>query len=81
MDIVSIYNGRAGIGGHGLLEMESTGDAERARYIASLCEELAKLAEQSGFGTGAYLLRMACLEFAEIKRKSELTLQGDTPAG
>jgi hypothetical protein len=62
-------------------EMESTGDAERARYIASMCEELAKLAEPSGFDTGAYLLRMACLEFAEIKTKSELTLQGNTPAG
>ena len=63
------------------METEGTGDAERARYIASMCEELAKLAEQSGFGTGAYLLRMACLEFAEIKRKSELVLQGDVPAG
>ena len=61
--------------------MEGTGDGERARYLASMCEELAKLAEQSGFDAGAYLLRMACLEFAEIKRKSELTLQGEAPTG
>ena len=61
--------------------MEATGDAERARYIGAMCEELAKLAEQSGFDSGAYLLRMACLEFAEIKRKSELTLQGEAPTG
>jgi hypothetical protein len=61
--------------------MAGTGDAERARYIAGMCEELAKLAEQGGFGTGAYLLRMACLEFADIQRESELMPQGDTLAG
>lgn len=61
--------------------MGGSGDAERARYLASMCEELAKLAEQSGFDTGAYLLRMACLEFAEIKRESELVLQGEAHAG
>ncbi len=36
-----------------------------AKYLASACVEPAQLAERGGFSTGAYLLKMACLEFAE----------------
>jgi len=34
-----------------------------AKYIASMCSELATLAERSGFDFGSYLLKIACLEF------------------
>jgi hypothetical protein len=36
-----------------------------AEYLAAMCEQLAALAERDGFAAGAYLLRMARLEFAE----------------
>jgi hypothetical protein len=36
-----------------------------AEYIASMCNELAALAQKNGFDFGAYLLRMACVEFAK----------------
>ena len=36
-----------------------------AEYLAARCVELAQQAECSGFKTGAYLLKMACLEFCE----------------
>ena len=42
-----------------------------AEYIASLCNELAALAERSGFQTGSYLLKMACLEFTDQQDCSE----------
>jgi hypothetical protein len=61
--------------------MDGSGDGEKARYIASMCVELAKLAEQSGFSTCAYLLRMACLELADIRRESELTLRDSASTG
>jgi hypothetical protein len=35
-----------------------------AEYFASMCNELAELADRSGFDLGAYLLKMASLEFA-----------------
>lgn len=35
-----------------------------AEYLASMCEELAHLAEQRGLAVGAYLLKMARLEFS-----------------
>ena len=54
--------------------MAGTGEAEMARYIASMCQQLAQLAEQSGFDTGAYLLRMASLEFTTFL---EFTKQAD----
>jgi hypothetical protein len=41
---------------------ESRADAE---YFASMCSELADLADRSGFDLGAYLLKMASLEFAK----------------
>ena len=44
--------------------MDKTRRAD-AEYIASMCKELVELAEQNGFFVGAYLLKMACLEFAK----------------
>jgi hypothetical protein len=41
-----------------------------AEYIASLCNELATLAERR-FHAGSYLLKMACLEFADQQDCSE----------
>ena len=35
------------------------------QYLAARCVELVQQAERSGFKTGAYLLKMACLEFFE----------------
>ena len=46
-----------------------------AEYIANACRELAELAEYSGYRTGSYLLRMACLEFAEQQDSSKETLK------
>ena len=60
--------------------MEDTGD-EMARYLAGMCEQLAKLAEQSGFDIGAYLLRMTYLEFADVQRKPDRTPQDDASIG
>jgi hypothetical protein len=40
-------------------------DQIRAQYLATRCVELVQQAERSGFKTGAYLLKMACLEFIE----------------
>ncbi len=35
-----------------------------AEYLATLCDQLAALAERDGLEVGAYLLKMAQLEFA-----------------
>ena len=45
--------------------MPSKNDRGSAEYFASMCHELALLADQSGFDLGAYLLQMASLEFAK----------------
>jgi hypothetical protein len=42
-----------------------------AEYIASMCSELADLAEKHGFGFGSYLLRMAHIEFKAQQDRSE----------
>jgi hypothetical protein len=42
-----------------------------AEYLATRCVELVQQAERSGFKTGAYLLKMACLEFFEQQDRSE----------
>ena len=36
-----------------------------AEYLATMCDQLAALAERDGLKVGAHLLRMARLEFAE----------------
>jgi hypothetical protein len=36
-----------------------------AEYLATMCDQLAALAERDGLQVGAYLLKMARLEFAE----------------
>jgi hypothetical protein len=48
---------------------------DTAEYIASMCDELAGLAERNGFDTGAYLLRVALLEFAKQQEHSKPTLR------
>jgi len=45
--------------------MPRKNDRGSAEYFASMCNELAQLADQSGFDLGAYLLKMASLEFAK----------------
>ena len=45
--------------------MPRKNDRGSAEYFASMCNELAELADQSGFDLGAYLLKMASLEFAK----------------
>ena len=42
-----------------------------AKYIASMCSELATLAERNGFDFGSYLLKIACLEFTSRHGCSE----------
>jgi hypothetical protein len=42
-----------------------------AEYLAARCVELAQQAKRSGFRTGAYLLKMACLEFYEQQDRVE----------
>lgn len=44
---------------------------ENAEYIAAMCDELAGIAEESGFDVGSALLRMAVLEFTEQFRLLE----------
>lgn len=45
--------------------MTSRGSNSTADYLATMCDQLAALAEQDGLEVGAYLLKMARLEFAE----------------
>lgn len=51
----------------GITQEES--NRECANYIAGMCDELAKLAQKSGFDLGAYLLAMAAVEFAIQKAR------------
>lgn len=45
--------------------MTGQGPNTTAEYLAAMCDQLALLAERDGLQVGAYLLRMASLEFAE----------------
>jgi hypothetical protein len=45
--------------------MPTKDDRASAEYFASMCNELAELADRSGFDLGAYLLKMASLEFVK----------------
>jgi len=56
-------------------EMTQTRERDSAEYIASLCDELAELAKQRGFDTGAYLLRIAALEFSNQRAQLEQSVQ------
>jgi len=51
--------------------MTEEGRRVSAEYSATRCVEVAQQAERSGFKTGAYLLKMACLEFCEQQDRSE----------
>jgi hypothetical protein len=67
---------RRGAGVAGRVEdMKGKKQRASAEYIANACRELAELAEYSGYRTGSYLLRMACLEFAEQQESSKETLK------
>jgi hypothetical protein len=44
-------------------DMKTDDRREVAEYIASMCDELAKLADRNALPVGAYLLRVATLEF------------------
>ena len=48
-----------------------------AKYIASMCNSLSKMAREQGYDLGAYLLEMACLEFTQLQEAAEQ----DTGAG
>jgi hypothetical protein len=51
-----------------------------AEYIASMCSEIAELAEQAEFDGGAYLLKIACLEFMKQQdRKDERAASSSNP--
>ena len=45
--------------------MTGRGPNTTAEYLATMCDQLAALAERDGLQVGAYLLKMASLEFAE----------------
>jgi hypothetical protein len=45
--------------------MPTTDNRASAEYFASMCDELAEMADRNGFDLGAYLLKMASLEFAK----------------
>jgi hypothetical protein len=42
-----------------------------AKYIASMCNSLSKMARAQGYELGAYLLEMACLEFTQLHEIAE----------
>ena len=44
----------------------STTEGSTAEYLATMCDQLAELAERDGLKVGAYLLKMAQLEFAGL---------------
>jgi len=41
-------------------------ECSTAEYLATMCDQLAELAERDGLKVGAYLLKMAQLEFAGL---------------
>jgi hypothetical protein len=43
--------------------MTEAGRRANAKYLATMSDELCKIAEQNGFALGSQILRMACLEF------------------
>lgn len=49
-----------------------------AKYLASLCKELAVMAEHDGFQTAAYLLEMAGLELDKQQQISDQSAQDKT---
>ena len=42
-----------------------------AEYLATMCDQLAALAERDGLKVGAYLLKMAQLEFANLAQMQQ----------
>jgi len=46
--------------------MTNQGPDTTVEYLATMCDQLAALAERDGLKVGAYLLKMAQLEFASL---------------
>lgn len=51
--------------------MPTAAERASAKYLASLCKELAGLADRDGFQTAAYLLEMAGLELEKQQQISD----------
>lgn len=54
--------------------MQKAAERASAKYLASLCKELAAIADRDGFATAAYLLEMAGLDL----EKQQQVLDQDT---
>jgi hypothetical protein len=54
--------------------MPNTAEQASAKYLASLCKELAALADRDGFQAAAYLLEMAGLE---LDKQQQVVDHGD----
>jgi hypothetical protein len=50
----------------GVVAMTLQEPNKTAEYLATMCDQLAALAERDGLKVGAYLLKMAQLEFAGL---------------
>jgi hypothetical protein len=55
--------------------MPKAAERASAKYLASLCKELATLADRDGFQTAAYLLQMAGLELEKQQQVPEQSAQ------
>lgn len=55
--------------------MPKAAERPSAKYLASMCKELAALAERDGFQTAAYLLEMAGLELEKQQQISDQSAQ------
>ena len=55
--------------------MPEAAERASAKYLASLCKELATMADRDGFQTAAYLLEMAGLELEKQQQVSEQSTQ------
>jgi hypothetical protein len=55
--------------------MPKAAERASAKYLASLCKELATLADRDGYQTAAYLLQMAGLELEKQQQVPEQSIQ------
>jgi hypothetical protein len=55
--------------------MPKAAEPASAKYLASLCKELAALADRDGYETAAYLLQMAGLELEKQQQASNQSVQ------
>jgi hypothetical protein len=59
----------------GVVAMTLQEPNKTAEYLATMCDQLAALAERDGLKVGAYLLKMAQLEFAGLVETPVTTTQ------